>query len=253
MYDRRGQRCFRRSDSANDAGDRIFRAASATNIAPDYREDVARRVASSGTGWNAVAVGAGGRPGLGLGAASEKEAVEQALANCGRNDLSCRVIAIGPFAVEPIDPARASVSPIPPYASDKALVPEAIPFIADNEQAIIRTDCLAAPDHKAIAISYVSRFITGQSDEEGAKTAALEACKRATPTRTCRLYAVGNTVVFTGGRPPMPAEPFLARNATIEQPYDPRMFPAFVRDREWTEKTTGPAGRRRQSPFPLAA
>src|SRR5262249_13205604 len=32
----------------------FFRAASATNIAPEFREDVARRFGSAGTGWNAI-------------------------------------------------------------------------------------------------------------------------------------------------------------------------------------------------------
>jgi adenylate cyclase len=36
-----------------------------------------------------------------LKAASEQEAVDGALADCANQDRSCRVVAIGPFAVEP--------------------------------------------------------------------------------------------------------------------------------------------------------
>ncbi len=47
----------------------FFKAAGNTMIAADARDDVARRLADASSGWNAVAVGAAGRPGLGLKAA----------------------------------------------------------------------------------------------------------------------------------------------------------------------------------------
>jgi hypothetical protein len=61
----------------------------------------------------------------------------------------------------------------------EALVPETVPFITDQDRAAIRTDYLAALDHKALAISQ-SRigFITGQADDETARTAALANCQR---------------------------------------------------------------------------
>jgi hypothetical protein len=34
-------------------------------------------------------------------AANEQAAIDGALADCGKQDRSCRVIAIGPFEVEP--------------------------------------------------------------------------------------------------------------------------------------------------------
>jgi adenylate cyclase len=110
------------------------------------------------------------------------------------------------------------------------LVPEAVPFIADRARAAIRTDYLSAPDHKALAISFiVSRFITGQKDDETAKTAALKACQQAQnaigPGLNCELYAVGNTVVFSRGRPPMPAEPWLVGDAAIEMPFTAKDVP----------------------------
>jgi adenylate cyclase len=79
----------------------FFRANSSSAIAQDARDDAARRLAEASTGWNAVAVGANGRPGLALKAANEQDAVNDALGNCVKRDSECRVIAIGPFAVGP--------------------------------------------------------------------------------------------------------------------------------------------------------
>jgi hypothetical protein len=84
----------------------LFHPATEASIASDARNVVAGRLANAINGWNAVAVGAGGRPGVMLRAASERAAVEGALADCARQDHSCRVIAIGPFLVEPLPSAR---------------------------------------------------------------------------------------------------------------------------------------------------
>ena len=70
-------------------------------IAPSERSDVARKLADATSGWNAVAVGTQGRPGLGLKAANEQAAVNEALANCVKHDSDCHVVAIGPFSVGP--------------------------------------------------------------------------------------------------------------------------------------------------------
>ena len=79
----------------------FFKAAGNTMISADARDDVARRLADAQSGWNAIAVGAGGRPGLGLKAATEQAAVNDALAECATRDSNCQVIAIGPFSVGP--------------------------------------------------------------------------------------------------------------------------------------------------------
>jgi len=80
----------------------FFRAANNAAIASELRADVARRLANATSGWNVVAVGASGRPGLGLRAAKEEEGIDRALADCSRQDRNCHVIAIGPFTVEPL-------------------------------------------------------------------------------------------------------------------------------------------------------
>jgi adenylate cyclase len=79
----------------------FFYPANNEAIAADARDDVARQLAGATSGWNALAVGAARRPGLALKAASEQDAISNALANCAKRDSDCHVIAIGPFAVGP--------------------------------------------------------------------------------------------------------------------------------------------------------
>ncbi|MFK4511511.1 adenylate/guanylate cyclase domain-containing protein [Bradyrhizobium daqingense] len=80
----------------------FFNAAANSSIAADARAEVMRKLGDA-TGWNAVAVGTAGRPGLGLKAADEQTAVSTALADCAKRDGDCRVIAVGPFTVGPIN------------------------------------------------------------------------------------------------------------------------------------------------------
>ena len=79
----------------------FFRAGGNATIAADARDGVGRQLSEATSGWKAVAVGAAGRPGLGLKAASEQAAVNAALADCVKRDADCHVIAIGPFSVGP--------------------------------------------------------------------------------------------------------------------------------------------------------
>ena len=79
----------------------FFQASTNALILPELRSEAARRLGNVTTGWSAVAVGNGGELGFALGALSEQAAVDSALANCGTRDRNCRVIAIGPFLVEP--------------------------------------------------------------------------------------------------------------------------------------------------------
>jgi class 3 adenylate cyclase len=79
----------------------FFYPATEPSITADTRDDVVRRLAEASTGWSAVAVGSTGRPGLGLKAANEQGAIDDAIADCAKRDSNCRVIAIGPFTVAP--------------------------------------------------------------------------------------------------------------------------------------------------------
>ena len=76
----------------------LFHADRNPAITADAREELTRKLAEASTGWNAVAVGAAGRPGLALKAVNEQSAVNDALGSCAKHDSDCHVIAIGPFA-----------------------------------------------------------------------------------------------------------------------------------------------------------
>jgi adenylate cyclase len=105
----------------------------------------------------------------------------------------------------------------------EALVPETIPFLTDRQRNNIRNEYLPAADHKALAISSGPiGFTSAQTDDETAKAGALDICQKradALPQqRKCELYAVGNTVIFTGARPPMPPPPWVKHDpATTRQ------------------------------------
>jgi adenylate cyclase len=79
----------------------FFRADRSPLIAGNARDEVARKLADASSGWNAVAIGRSGRPGLGLQAASEESAVDEAQVDCAKRDSDCHIIAIGPFTVAP--------------------------------------------------------------------------------------------------------------------------------------------------------
>jgi class 3 adenylate cyclase len=79
----------------------FFHPGSNNSIVASARDDMARQLGDASSGWNAVAVGTGGHPGLGLKASSEQNAINDALASCVKHDSDCHVIAIGPFTVGP--------------------------------------------------------------------------------------------------------------------------------------------------------
>ncbi len=133
--------------------------------------------------------------------------------------------AVEPTPIPVLAPAH------PPARRTEPLVPETVPFIPDRQRAAIRNAYMSAPDHKALAISiFQGAFSTDQKDDDTAAVAALESCQRATDATTktgprCELYAVGNTVVSGLGRLPMPPEPWLTRDPSIETPFDPDLVP----------------------------
>jgi adenylate cyclase len=127
-------------------------------------------------------------------------------------------------------PAVPPSAPAPPGApaqqvsrQAEALLPELIPFVTDRQRNTIRNEYMPAADHKALAISTGPiGFTTGQADDETAKTVALDICQKradALPQqRKCELYALGNTVVYGGGRPPMPPTPWVRHDPATTRP-----------------------------------
>src|SRR5580704_7624319 len=135
--------------------------------------------------------------------------------------------AVSAAATQPSAPPSGSV---PPNAQPKpisrqaeALVPETVPFIAERSRATIRNEYLPAADHKALAISSGPiGFTSGQADDETAKTVALDICQKradALPLqRKCEIYALGNSIVYAGGRPPMPPTPWVRHDPATTRP-----------------------------------
>jgi adenylate cyclase len=104
------------------------------------------------------------------------------------------------------------------------LIPEIVPRIADRGRLAVREQYVPAPDHKALAISDVRLgFISGQPDDETAKRGAMDACQknsdRIAPGHVCEIYAVGDTVIYERGRPPMPPQPWVTHDPLVERPF----------------------------------
>ena len=103
-----------------------------------------------------------------------------------------------------------------------------IPFVPDRARAAVRNAYVAAAEHKALAISTGPSlgFSTGQADDATAEAAALDMCQRRADAlaqpRKCEIYAVGNTVVYTHARPPLPPTPWVTHDASIASPFDRR-------------------------------
>jgi class 3 adenylate cyclase len=134
-----------------------------------------------------------------------------------------------------VAPSAAPPPGAPPIPSGEKLIAENVPFIGARARANLASEYMQGTDYKAFALTVggTPGFVVGQPSEEAAKTAALEVCqKRAdnfTPRRQCELYAVGNTMVYQHGRPPMPPAPWVKHDPSTERPFDPKVLP-MVRD-----------------------
>jgi hypothetical protein len=132
--------------------------------------------------------------------------------------------------------------PKPEPKKAESLVPELVPYISDRARATIRNTYLPAVDHKALAVSLIQiGFITGQANDDAAKAAALDNCRQATDAEghgdfRCDLYALGNTVVYSGSYPPLPPQPWFVPNTSVERPFDAMNLP-LVSDRTKTMLT----------------
>ena len=135
-------------------------------------------------------------------------------------------------------PAKAAMTPAPsppPIPAGEKFEPNSVPFVGDRTRLTLANDYAPAADYKALALNTngVNIFVSGQQNEEAAKSAALDQCqKRAdavVPVRKCELYAVGNTMVYPHGRPPMPSLPWIRRDPSTERPFAAKDMP-IVRD-----------------------
>ena len=140
------------------------------------------------------------------------------------------------------EPAAATVAPSSPsspmvVSSEKFAVAN-IPFISDKTRATLASDYAPAADFKAFSLNIggFNAFVVGQPSEEAAKSAAVEQCQKRADTaqspRKCELYAVGDTVVYAHGRPPMPPLPWIRHDAVTEQPFVAKERPAHPRGQQ---------------------
>jgi hypothetical protein len=119
----------------------------------------------------------------------------------------------------------------PPVGSDGTFVATSVPFISDRSRGTLASEYAPAGDFKAFSLSVggFTGLVTAQSSEEAAKIGAVEQCQKradaAGSPRKCELYAVGNTVVYTRGKPPLPPSPWIMPDPATERPFAPKDMP----------------------------
>ncbi len=123
----------------------------------------------------------------------------------------------------------------PPIVSSVKFAAETVPFVSDRARLVLANEYVPAADNKAFALNVTgsNAFASAQQNEEAAKSAAVEQCQKRADAiqspRKCELYAVGNTVVYPHGRPPMPPLPWIRRDTLTEKPFATKDVP-LVRD-----------------------
>ncbi|MDH2382701.1 adenylate/guanylate cyclase domain-containing protein [Bradyrhizobium sp. CER78] len=138
----------------------------------------------------------------------------------------------------PSKPAPALAATASTALGDKLgdkLAADIVPFVSDRTRNMLATEYLPAGDSKAVALN-INGFVgwsVAQPSEDAAKTAALDLCQKradnAGSPRKCELYAVGNTIVYTHGQPPVPPLPWVKRDVLVEKPYATKDVP-LLRD-----------------------
>jgi hypothetical protein len=110
----------------------FYRQDALFGVPMEERAEIARQLAASNKGWQAVALGAANHVGIEVGAASERSAIDGALENCALYDHDCRVVVIGPFLVDlpsstPAAPPAQAGSPAPTASSTPPAPPSNAP------------------------------------------------------------------------------------------------------------------------------
>ena len=148
------------------------------------------------------------------------------------------VLAPAPAPAPPPTTAAPPPSPPaspPPIASSEKFAADTMPFVSDRTRVALSSEYAPAGDYKALAtnITGFNAFVIAQPSEEAAKSAALDQCQKKADAgqspRKCELYAVGNTTVYPHGKPPMPPQPWIRHDPSIERPFATKEMP-LVRD-----------------------
>ncbi len=89
-----------------------------------------------------------------------------------------------------------AVSPLAMAGADRRFDPAIIPLVTDRVRGIL-VDYPRQPDFKAIAISRIGWGVSsGLPDAVSAERDALDRCRRRDPNGDCRIYAMGDNVVW---------------------------------------------------------
>jgi adenylate cyclase len=202
-------------------------------VTPKMRDEVARRFGNFPSGWNAVAVGTGGQPGVTVGAASEQAAIIGAMAECGRQDRDCHVVVLGPFAVEGTPTFPASLVPSPPALSANKPTTLAATLTAMLTLTPAARDDLVnvfegIKTHKAlVGVPGTNRHwrVFSRPSAEQAQERALEGCE-VWANQPCALIALDNSVAAepTDGKWPIHDMPRIHYAGT----FDPERIPSAL-------------------------
>jgi adenylate cyclase len=149
------------------------------------------------------------------------------------NNATPSTAPVAPPPVTPSVAAAASAPPssLPPLPSGERFAAESVPFVADKIRTILANEYVAAAEPKAFALNLngIIGLSSSEPNEEAAKSAALELCqKRADNVRSprkCELYAVGSSVVYPRGKPPVPPLPWIRRDPSTEKPFTSKDMP----------------------------
>ena len=139
-------------------------------------------------------------------------------------------------------------SPTPPVSPTgvptEKLVVANVPFINGQMRNALTSDYMSAGDYKAFALNLggAAGSATRQPSEEAARNAATEQCQKRADSvgspRKCEIYAVGDTVVYPHGKPPMPQQPWVRPDQAIERPFAASDMP-MTRDAGKARLTSG--------------
>jgi class 3 adenylate cyclase len=155
-----------------------------------------------------------------------------------------------PTAAKAALPPPPSPPPIPPSAKFAA---ETVPFVSDRVRLALANQYVPAVDYKAFALNVMgtNAFVSGQQNEETARSAAIEQCQKRSDTslspRKCEIYAVGNTVVYPHGRPPVPPLPWIRRDPSTEKPFAVKDVPLVRDPGKVVLESNYPAGKKTKS------
>jgi len=153
-------------------------------------------------------------------------------------------------AAPPVSPPR--LTP-PLITSAENFSADAVPFVTSQTRTTLANDYARAGPNKALALNItgIRGFVVDQPDQEAAKAAALSECQTKADAvhsiRKCEIYAIGDKVVYSHGRPPLPPWPWVKRDPTIEKPFVAKDLPLIADNYKASFASTYPTTKKSKS------